>query len=190
MSGYSSTDSEATLDLIPPAVIDADLDEEETMSAMSPMLNPQGSDPPLDVVPLNAIPFTQVVASNLCKKPIREEVPIPEWMKELDNYKSGDWKAFRETRVNGHKDWFYTHCKYQREFRSKPHVKLFMRTTLIDGTNMFNGRKLQKKRTMDSGGEGSGGSRPTSGKKSNTGTIKSKKTLSTGDQPTLPPGFV
>uniref|UniRef100_A0A0D9W6W2 Uncharacterized protein n=1 Tax=Leersia perrieri TaxID=77586 RepID=A0A0D9W6W2_9ORYZ len=122
------------------------------------MLTPQGSHPPLDVVPLNAIPFGQVVASNLHKKhkkSVREEVPIPQWMKELDNYKHGDWKVFRETRASGHKDWFYTHWKYQREFRSKPEVQLFMRIALIDGTNMFNGHVLQKKRSMDSSGEGS-----------------------------------
>uniref|UniRef100_J3LZD7 Uncharacterized protein n=2 Tax=Oryza brachyantha TaxID=4533 RepID=J3LZD7_ORYBR len=196
-SEYSSTDSEATLDDLPPIVIDANLEEEENRVVVSPMWNPQGShmlfnNQPLDVMPLNAIPFGQKVS--LGKE--KEEVPVPQWMKELDLYKDGDWKVFLQIRDDGHKDWSYNHREYQAVFRSRAEVKLFMDTTLINGTNIFKGRKLQKKRALDSNGEGSGGSTSTRAKKI-TATKKSEKTSSTGNYPvvpkpgpTLPPGFV
>uniref|UniRef100_A0A0D9ZMV9 Uncharacterized protein n=1 Tax=Oryza glumipatula TaxID=40148 RepID=A0A0D9ZMV9_9ORYZ len=112
MSGseYSSSDSEATLDDIPPIVIDADLEEEENMSDMSSMLNLQGPDKlgnnqPLDIVPLNSIPFRQEVAFHQKVDSSKEEVPVPQWMKQLDNYKDGDWTVFLQIRDDGHKDW-------------------------------------------------------------------------------------
>uniref|UniRef100_A0A0E0KSJ0 Uncharacterized protein n=1 Tax=Oryza punctata TaxID=4537 RepID=A0A0E0KSJ0_ORYPU len=91
---------------------------------------------------------------------------------------------------------FYYHQKYKKQLRSRSDVKLFMKTTLINGTDMFKGQKLQKKRTMDSYGEGSGGSKSRKGKKKNTSSKKSKKALSNGYYPvmpkklTLPHGFV
>ncbi|XP_052150866.1 uncharacterized protein LOC127769356 [Oryza glaberrima] len=203
MSGseYSSSDSEATLDDIPPIVIDADLEEEENMSDMSSMLNLQGPDKlgnnqPLDIVPLNSIPFRQEVAFHQKVDSSKEEVPVPQWMKQLDNYKDGDWTVFLQIRDDGHKDWFYYHQKYKKQLRSRSDVKLFLKTTLINGTDMFKGQKLQKKRTMDSYGERSGGSKSNKGEKKNTSSKKSKKALSNGDYPvmpkklTLPHGFV
>uniref|UniRef100_A0A0D9W433 MBD domain-containing protein n=1 Tax=Leersia perrieri TaxID=77586 RepID=A0A0D9W433_9ORYZ len=60
-------------------------------------------------------------------------------------YKDGDWKVSISTRSNGQKDWFYNHREYNRTFRSKPEVELFMETTLLNGIDIFRGRKLQKK---------------------------------------------
>ena len=36
--------------------------------------------------------------------PKREEIQIPDWLKSRDDYVKEDWKAFRDTRSNGHKD--------------------------------------------------------------------------------------
>ena len=126
----------------------------------------------------------------------KEEVPVPQWMKQLDNYKDGDWTVFLQIRDDGHKDWIYYHQKYKKQLRSRSDVKLFLKTTLVNGTDMFKGQKLQKKRTMDSYGERSGGSKSNKGEKKNTSSKKSKKALSNGDYPvmpkklTLPHGFV
>uniref|UniRef100_I1PKJ4 Uncharacterized protein n=1 Tax=Oryza glaberrima TaxID=4538 RepID=I1PKJ4_ORYGL len=90
-------------------------------------------------------------------------------------------------------DRSYHHREYQATIRSKPEVELFMETTLQNGTNIFKGRKLQKKWRMDSCAEGStGGSKSTKRKKINSSTEK-KKPLSIGNEPlklTLPHGFV
>nr|CAE04002.1 OSJNBb0089B03.16 [Oryza sativa Japonica Group] len=87
----------------------------------------------------------------------------------------------------------YHHREYQATIRSKPEVELFMETTLQNRTNIFKGRKLQKKWRMDSCAEGStGGSKSTKRKKINSSTEK-KKPLSIGNEPlklTLPHGFV
>uniref|UniRef100_A0A0E0KPN2 MBD domain-containing protein n=1 Tax=Oryza punctata TaxID=4537 RepID=A0A0E0KPN2_ORYPU len=185
-SGY---DSDETLTDNPFVGIDADSEDEENTSAMTLLLGNQ----PLDVAPLNAIPFNRVQA--LSRKVVsgKEEVSIPHWLKVHKLYEDGDWKASISIRANGHKDWFYNHREYKKTFRSKPEVELFMERTLLNGTNIFNGRKLHKKRTMDSYGEGSGGNKSSMGKKNTN--IKTQKPSSIGDdpmmlKPTLPHGFV
>lgn len=186
----SEYDSDATLTDNPFVGIDADSEDEENTSAMTLPLGNQ----PLDVVPLNAIPFSQVQALNRKVVSGKEEVSVPHWLKVHKLYKDGDWKVSISIRANGHKDWFYNHREYKKTFRSKPEVELFMERTLLHGTDIFNGRKLHKKKAMGSYGEGSGGSTSSMGEKKNTNT-KRQKPSSIGDdpmmlKPTLPHGFV
>lgn len=91
--GDSSTDSERTWTNIPPPVIDADLDDDDVSS----MMDLQGpiilGNEPLDVAPLTKVCFQQ------------QEVHVPQWLKEHEAYKEGDWKVFNRTRPDRRKDW-------------------------------------------------------------------------------------
>uniref|UniRef100_A0A0E0DDB4 Uncharacterized protein n=1 Tax=Oryza meridionalis TaxID=40149 RepID=A0A0E0DDB4_9ORYZ len=188
MSG-SKYDSAETLSDVPFIGSDADSKDEGNTSAMTFPLGKQ----PLDVAPLNAIPFNEVQGSNRKEVSRKEVVSIPQWLKEHKLYKDGDWEVSISIRATGQKDWSYHHREYQATIRSKPEVELFMETTLQNRTNIFKGRKLQKKWRMDSCAEGStGGSKSTKRKKINSSTEK-KKPLSIGNEPlklTLPHGFV
>lgn len=98
----SSTDSERTLseispEDIPPIVIDADFEGDEITSTMSTMVDMQqqrilGKEP-LEVVPLTRVPLRG------------QEVHVPQWLKEHDYYKDGDWRVFHRVRSNRRKDW-------------------------------------------------------------------------------------
>lgn len=100
MSG-SEYDSDETLSDIPFIGSDADSKDEGNTSAMTFPLGKQ----PLDVAPLNAIPFSEVQGSNRKEVSSKEVVPIPQWLKEHKLYKDGDWEVSISIRAIGQKDW-------------------------------------------------------------------------------------
>ncbi|KAL6839780.1 hypothetical protein ACP4OV_030468 [Aristida adscensionis] len=129
-----------------------------------------------DVQPLRAVPMKgggeapTILRENKATTPKQKhEAPIPQWMKDFESYKDGDWRVYYTVRSCGQKDWWdndidtahmigakldtdannvvfmqtYCHKEYRRKFRSRCEVELFLNTS--GTTDAFNGRKLQRK---------------------------------------------
>ncbi|KAL6627604.1 hypothetical protein ACP70R_031330 [Stipagrostis hirtigluma subsp. patula] len=126
---------------------------------------------------------------------MKREVPLPSWFMNNELYKVQDWKAFIKLRkgVKKQYDRFYCHREYRRQFRSQPEVELFAKA-LAEGSNVFDGRKLHKKRTMDSDAQSSGANKTPRSSKATSTRGRGRRPLTTGNRSMtpekLPSGFI
>ncbi|KAL6641581.1 hypothetical protein ACP70R_019762 [Stipagrostis hirtigluma subsp. patula] len=181
-SAFQASFSDDSVDEIPPVVTDQVMaDEKSAMNTMGNMEDPKiaGREPIIvyDVAPLRMVPMREEVPTPLRQKKPRtprvwHEAPIPQWLKDRAPYDYEDWAVFYNIRdSDDRRDWIYSHKEYRRKFRSRGEVELFLDSR--GNTNLFKGKKLQRRKIIEGSDGQEAGTRPTRGRKaanSATGT--------------------
>ncbi|CAL4941068.1 unnamed protein product [Urochloa decumbens] len=198
------TSAHVPQDGIPSAVVATKVDTIPYAIPIMLSMDPKISGPkPLAVRPLRMMPFgakepitfSEEELNRLGKKAVvrskKQHVEIPMWLKEHPLYVEGDWEALvhiRSTNGRVRTDRFYRHRLYRKTFRSTSDVKLLQ--SRKDTTDIFNGRKLQRMKTVSPDGQEAGPSETNKRGRKNANSTSGANVQTDPIRTHLPPGFL